>query len=135
MWLPWAMLRFSSVLKNMIFSGYSTATTSQISHKIMLFNLYSLPSSLILICCTSQTHLCVCEFHLFRIYSYFPHTNTMFKNHLKRRANQRWQILSKYVSQQEPFQQKNSVNTKGRSTEKRNQTNDKFNGLTCSDTI
>ena len=30
------MLRVSSVLKTMIFSGYSTTTTSLISHKIML---------------------------------------------------------------------------------------------------
>lgn len=43
-------------------------------------NLHSFPSSLTLIRCTSHTHLCVCEFHLFRTYSYFPHTNTTFKN-------------------------------------------------------
>jgi hypothetical protein len=109
MWLPWAMLRFSSVLKTMIFSGYSTATTTQTSHTIILFNLYSFPSSPTLIRCTSHTHLCVCEFHLFRTHSYFPHTNTTFKNHLQRRANQSWQILNKNVSQQVPFQQKNTV--------------------------
>ena len=103
------MLRFSFVLKTKIFSGYSTATTFQISHKIMLFNSYSFPSSLTLICCTSHTHLHECQFHLFKTDSYIPHTNKTFKYHLKRRVNQSQQILSKNISQQVPCQQKNKV--------------------------
>lgn len=87
----------------MILDCYWTATTSHTSHKITLFNSYSFPIWLTLICCTWNTPMCVCEIHLFRTDSHFPYSNSTLKKHLKRRVSQNWQILSNNISKQALF--------------------------------